>query len=147
MPCDLRSKIENLLANLFISAPTMTQLGAVAAFSAIEELDDHVARYRENRDILLYGLHPAFLGNHAPCDGAFYLYADVSALTDDSLSFAKALIEEEGVALTSGVDFDPEQGHHFVRLSFAGKTSDMKEAVRRINRFTERLLRPQQKSA
>ena len=147
MPCDLRSSIENLLANLFISSPTMNQLGAVAAFSATEELDGHVARYRENRDILLYGLHPAFLGNHAPCDGAFYLYADVSALTDDSLSFAKALIEEEGVAITSGVDFDPEKGHHFVRLSFAGKTADMREAVRRINRFTERLLRPQQKSA
>ena len=146
MPADLREAIERLVQNLFIAAPTPNQIGAVKAFEAGDELDAHIARYQENRDILLSDLHPAFLGNHAPCEGAFYLYADVSALTDDSLAFSKLLLNETGVAVTSGVDFDPEEGQHFVRVSFAGATQDMIEAVARINKFVTSLL-AQKKSA
>ena len=147
MPADLKEAIERLVQNLFIAAPTPNQMGAVKAFEAGDELDAHIRRYQQNRDILLSGLHPAFLGNHAPCDGAFYLYADVSALTDDSLAFAKLLLDETGVAVTSGVDFDPDEGHHYVRLSFAGATDDMIEAVQRINKFVASLLARQKKSA
>ena len=147
MPADLRAAIERLVQNLFIAAPTPNQIGAIKAFEAGEELDAHVTRYQENRDILLSGLHPAFLGHHAPCEGAFYLYADVSALTDDSLAFATMLLKETGVAVTSGVDFDPEEGHHFVRLSFAGARDDMIEAVARINAFVISLLEQQKQSA
>ena len=147
MPADLREAIERLVQNLYIAAPTPNQMGAIKAFEAGDELDAHVARYEENRDILLSALHPAFLGNHAPCEGAFYLYADVSALTNDSLAFAKTLLNETGVAVTSGVDFDPEEGHHHLRLSFAGASQDMIEAVARINKFVTSLLEQQKKSA
>lgn len=141
VPDDLLVPVQNLIANLFISAPTPNQLGAVKAFEAQEDLDQNIARYRINRDILLEGLLPEFLGDHAPCDGAFYLYADVSALTDNSLQLADDLLAKAGVAVTSGVDFDPEQGAKHVRLSFAGATRDMHEAVRRINAFVETELR------
>ena len=147
MPADLQQAIERLVQNLFIAAPTPNQIGAVKAFEARDELDSHVERYQQNRDILLSGLHPAFLGQHAPCDGAFYLYADVSALTNDSLAFATLLLNETGVAVTSGVDFDPEEGHHYLRLSFAGSTDDMVEAVSRINKFVTSLLEEQKKTA
>ena len=141
VPDDLLVPVQNLIANLFISAPTPNQLGAVKAFEAQEDLDQNIARYRINRDILLEGLLPEFLGDYAPCDGAFYLYADVSALTDNSLQLADDLLTKAGVAVTSGVDFDPEQGAKHVRLSFAGATRDMHEAVRRINAFVETELR------
>lgn len=143
VPDDLLAPIQKLIANLFISAPTPNQLGAVKAFEAQQDLDQNIARYRANRDILLEGLLPEFLGDYAPCDGAFYLYADVSALTDDSLKLADDLLTKAGVAVTSGVDFDPEQGAKHLRLSFAGDTQDMHEAVRRINAFVQSELRVQ----
>ena len=135
MPEDLQARMQKCIESLYISAPTPNQIGAIKAFEAQDELDANVARYRENRDILLSGLAPEFLGDHAPCDGAFYLYADITALSDDSLKLADDLLIKAGVAVTSGVDFDQEQGHQHLRLSFAGATSDMHEAVRRINAF------------
>ena len=137
IPQDLQTPVQKLIESLYISAPTPNQLGAIKAFEAQDELALNVARYRMNRDILLAGLRPEFLGDHAPCDGAFYLYADVSALTDDSLKLADDLLAQAGVAVTSGVDFDTEEGHKHLRLSFAGATDDMHEAVRRINHFVE----------
>lgn len=137
MPDDLAAPIQKLIESLYISAPTPNQIGAVKAFAAKDELDANIARYRVNRDILLTGLAPEFLGNHAPCDGAFYLYADVSAISDNSLQLADDLLSKAGVAVTSGVDFDPECGSTHIRLSFAGATSDMHEAVRRINHFVQ----------
>ena len=141
VPDDLLVPIQKLIANLFISAPTPNQLGAVKAFEAQEDLDQNIARYRANRDILLKGLLPEFLGDHAPCEGAFYLYADVSALTDDSVKLADDLLSKAGVAVTSGLDFDPEQGGKHLRLSFAGSSEDMHEAVVRINAFVQSELR------
>ena len=135
MPEDLQERMQKCIESLYISAPTPNQIGAIKAFEAQDELDANVACYRENRDILLSGLAPEFLGDHAPCDGAFYLYADITALSDDSLKLADDLLTKAGVAVTSGVDFDQEQGHKHLRLSFAGATSDMHEAVRRINAF------------
>ena len=135
VPEELVQAVERLAQNLYIAAPTPNQMAAVMAFDCKDELDGHIARYRENRDILLSGLAPEFLGNHAPCDGAFYLYADVSALTDDSIGFAAELLEKTGVATTPGVDFDPENGNRYLRLSFAGARDEMHEAVKRINAF------------
>ena len=133
LPDDLLQTAERLAQNLYISAPTINQIGAIAAFDCYDELDANILRYQENRDLLCRGLPPSFLGRHAPSDGAFYLYADVSALTDDSVAFAGRMLAEAGVAITPGVDFDACAGKTHVRLSYAGETKDMEKAIRRIN--------------
>ena len=135
LPEQLLNTAEKLAQNLYISAPTPNQIAAIAAFDCSEELDQNIRRYKENRNILLSGLPAEFLGNAAPCDGAFYIYADISALSVDSINFAKKLLDETGVATTPGVDFDPINGHRYLRLSFAGATQTMNEAVKRINEF------------
>ena len=135
LPEQLLNTAEKLAQNLYISAPTPNQIAAIAAFDCSEELDQNIRRYKENRNILLSGLPAEFLGNAAPCDGAFYIYADISALSVDSVNFAKKLLDETGVATTPGVDFDPINGHRYLRLSFAGATQTMNEAVKRINEF------------
>ena len=132
-PDDLAQTAERLAQNLYISAPTLNQMGAIAAFDCYGELDANIPRYQENRDLLYRGLPKIFLGDHAPSDGAFYLYADVSALTNDSVAFAGRLLSETGVAITPGVDFDSCHGKTHVRLSYAGSTEEMKKAVQRIN--------------
>ncbi len=137
LPEQLVNAAERLAQNLYISAPTPNQIAAVKAFDCVEELDKHVNRYKDNRQVLLSGLPSEFLGKAAPCDGAFYIYADISALSVDSISFAKKLLDEAGVATTPGVDFDPIDGNRYLRLSFAGSTHSMHEAVKRINKFVE----------
>ena len=133
LPDDLVQTAERLAQNLYISAPTINQMGAIAAFDCYNELDAHIPRYQENRDLLCRGLPGVFLGDHAPSDGAFYLYVDVSAVTDDSVVFARRLLAETGVAITPGLDFDSSQGKTHARLSFAGSTEEIKKAVQRIN--------------
>jgi len=135
LPEQLITPAEKLAQNLYISAPTPNQIAAVKAFDCSDELDAHVERYKENRQILLSGLPAELLGQAAPCDGAFYIYADISKLSNDSISFAKELLDQTGVASTPGVDFDPLDGHRYLRLSFAGSTKTMHEAVKRINQF------------
>ena len=132
LPDDLVAVSERLAQNLYISAATINQIGAIAAFDCCAELDANIPRYMENRDILYRGLPPEFLGDHAPSDGAFYLYADVKALTNDSIDFAGRILNDTGVAMTPGVDFDKDAGRTHLRLSYAGSTADMKEAVKRI---------------
>ncbi|WP_240002314.1 pyridoxal phosphate-dependent aminotransferase [Oleisolibacter albus] len=136
LPPELVRSVECLAQNLYISPPTLSQHAAVAAFSCIGELDGHVARYRRNRDLLLNELPSAGFGKLAPADGAFFLYADVSDLCDDSQVFCRRILERTGVALTPGVDFDPARGHRFIRLSFAGTEPDMAEAARRLRSLT-----------
>ena len=137
LPDDLVAPVEKLAQNLFISAPTPNQLAAIAAFDCTDELNAHCQRYAQNREILMKGLPSAMLGGAAPCDGAFYLYADISAFSDNALVFAENLLASEQVAVTPGIDFDPDNGHRYVRLSFAGRTEDMHEACKRIHRFVE----------
>lgn len=132
VPPELVRSVECLAQNLYISPPTLSQAAAVAAFDCVDELEGHVARYRRNRDLLLNELPKAGLSKLAPADGAFYLYADVSDLTDDSEAFCRRILQETGVAITPGVDFDTARGHRFVRLSFAGAEADMAEAARRL---------------
>ena len=132
LPDDMVSTAEKLAQNFYISAATINQIGAIAAFDCYDELDANLTRYQENRDLLYRGLPPEFLGNYAPSDGAFYLYADASALTDNSVSFANQILADTGVAITPGVDFDLLEGKTHVRLSYAGSTNDMQKAVQRL---------------
>ena len=135
-PPDMVDTVERLAQNMYIGPPRPMQAGAIAAFDDYALLDVEAARYRENRDLLIRSLPQDFLGDMAPCEGAFYIYADISALgmkTPDSIGMAEAMLTEAHVACTPGVDFDQEQGHRHLRLSFAGNTADMKEASRRIN--------------
>ena len=119
IPGDLMRAVECLAQNLFISAPTLSQIGGVAAFDCEEELSDNILKYKANRDLLLAQLPKAGFDRLAPVDGAFYIYADVTERTNDSLSFCRRILNEAGVAIASGVDFDPDRGHRFVRFSFA----------------------------
>ena len=137
VPEDLLRPMECLKQNLFISAPTLSQLAAVAAFDCREELDKRVEAYARNREVLLRELPKIGFDRLAPADGAFYLYAEVSKLTNDSVAFCKKMLEETGVATTPGVDFDPARGHRYLRFSFAGKNDDMKEASTRLAQWLE----------
>lgn len=102
------------------------------AFDCRDELDGHVETYARNRAILLEALPQMGLGRIAPPDGAFYIYADASEFTDDSLAMCTALLRDTGVATAPGIDFDPENGRRFIRFSFAVSTPLVEEAVRRI---------------
>ena len=132
VPQELVRPIERLTQNFFISVPTLSQHAAVAAFDCRDELDQHVRRYRRNRDLLLAGLPEAGFDRFAPAEGAFYLYGDVAHLTNDSRDFCKRMLAEAGVATTPGVDFDRARGAGTLRISFAGSTAEMEEAVRRL---------------
>ena len=132
LPEELIRPVERLAQNLFISPPTLSQLAGIAAFDCGDELDANVARYAENRRILIDGLARAGIEQIAPADGAFYVYADVSHLTNDSQALSRRWLHEIGVAATSGIDFDPENGHRFIRFSYAESTTDITEAVERL---------------
>jgi len=131
-PADLLRPIECLAQNLFISPPTLPQFAASAAFDCREELEANVRRYAENRALLLAQLPRAGFDRLAPADGAFYIYADVSRLTNDSGEFCRRMLAETGVAATPGGDFDAERGHHFIRFSFAGSAADIAAAAERL---------------
>jgi aspartate/methionine/tyrosine aminotransferase len=120
------------VGNLFLTAPSLAQHAALAAMDATEELEGNLAVYRRNRELILAALPSLGLSEIAPPDGAFYIWADVGHLTDDSLSFCKQLLRDTGVATAPGVDFDPVEGRHFIRLSFAVSTAEVEEAIRRM---------------
>ncbi len=132
VPQNLVRPIEALVQSFYISAPTISQAAAIRAFDCTEELDQIVAGYARNRDILMEALPKMGITRFAPVDGAFYLYADVSPFTNDSMSFCARLLDDTGVALTPGVDFDARNGHSFVRISFAGSEADTADAMRRL---------------
>ncbi|MFD0935198.1 pyridoxal phosphate-dependent aminotransferase, partial [Methylobacterium trifolii] len=124
--------VERLAQNLYISAPYLSQIGALAAFDAQEELDAVRDGYARNRAILLDAFPGLGLGRTHPVDGAFYLYADVADLTNDASAFCRRMLDEAGVAATPGLDFDRTDGAHHVRFSFAGSEADCIEAVARL---------------
>ncbi len=127
--------IERLQGNLAISVPTLAQVAAEAAFDGREEMEAVKHGYEENRRILTEGLPKAGLDKFLPVDGAFYLYANISRFSDDSLDFAKRMLNEAGVAATPGIDFDPVDGRHFLRFCYAGSAAEMREAVERIGNW------------
>jgi aspartate/methionine/tyrosine aminotransferase len=120
------------IGNLFLTPPSLAQHAGLAAFDCVDELEAHVATYARNRDLLLAALPAMGLRRIAPPDGAFYIYADVGHLTDDSIGFCTRLLEETGVATAPGMDFDPVEGHRFLRFSFAVSTDRIKEAIARL---------------
>ena len=132
VPAGLVRAVERLAQNLYISAPYLSQVAALAAFDAREELDAVRDGYARNRAILLDAFPGLGLGRTHPADGAFYLYADVANLTNDATAFCRRMLDEAGVAATPGVDFDPAEGAHHVRFSFAGSEAECREAVTRL---------------
>ena len=132
LPPDLVAPVERLAQNATIAAATVSQHAALGAFDSIDELEANVARYRIKRQILLDGLPAAGIDRIAPPDGAFYLYANVDHLTDDSLGLAATWLAELGIATTAGIDFDPAEGHRYIRFSFAGSNDDMHQTVERL---------------
>eukprot|EP00963_Diacronema_lutheri_P005879 scaffold467_cov366-Pavlova_lutheri.AAC.13 len=132
LPPSLVEPVKRLAQSLYISAPTLSQHAALAAFDCKEELDGHVQRYALNRDILLEELPKAGFKNLSSAEGAFYIYADVSGLSADSVDLANRILEHTEVAVTPGVDFDPVDGRKFIRISFASSTDTVREACRRL---------------
>lgn len=133
VPESMLRSVECLAQNLFISPPTLSQVAALAAFDSHDELRENVAKYARNRDILLNDLPGVRFDRLAPADGAFYVYADVSQLTNDSNEFCRRMLTEARIATTPGLDFDPYRGNAFVRFSFAGTENDMRRAIDRLS--------------
>ena len=135
LPEPLVRTVDRLHGNLAISVPTLAQIAAEAAFDGRDEMEAVKHGYEENRRILTEGLPRAGLDQFLPVDGAFYLYANIARFSDDSLDFAKRLLNEAGVAATPGIDFDPVDGRHFLRFCYAGSAAEMREAVERIGNW------------
>jgi aspartate/methionine/tyrosine aminotransferase len=138
MPEPLVRPVERLQQNFAISVPALSQIAAEAAFDGRDEMEAVKHVYEANRRILVEGLPQAGLDKFLPVDGAFYLYADISRFSNDSLDFAKRMLNEACVAATPGIDFDPVNGHNFLRFCYAGATAEMHEAVRRIGEWLKR---------
>lgn len=134
VPEDLRRPVDVLTGNFTICPPVLSQYAALAAFTeeSYAELDAHVARYAGNRALLLDGLPRIGIDRLAPADGAFYVYADVSHLTEDSYSWCTTTLDATGVAMAPGIDFDTRQGNRFVRLSFAGSEAEIVRGLDRL---------------
>lgn len=135
VPEDHVRVVERIAQNMFICPPHVSQVAALAALDCRAELEDNVAVYRANRELMLEGLPKAGITNFAPPDGAFYVYADVSDLTDDSRALCKDILDQAGVAVTPGLDFDPARGHRTLRFSYARATEDIEEGLERLTRY------------
>ncbi|UZW56581.1 aminotransferase class I/II-fold pyridoxal phosphate-dependent enzyme [Sphingobium sp. JS3065] len=131
-PPDLIDAARARMGNLFLTPPSLAQHAGLKAFDCVDELEGHVATYRRNRELLLAALPALGLKEIAPPDGAFYIYADVGHLTNDSLSFCQRLLRETGVATAPGIDFDPVDGHRHIRFSFAVSTDRVEDAIARM---------------
>jgi aspartate/methionine/tyrosine aminotransferase len=132
LPPDLARPVECLAQNMFISAPYISQVAAEAAFDCRDELRANIARYRRSRDHLLATLPKAGFTRLSPAEGAFYLWADVSDRTNDSAAFCARMLQEVGVAVSPGVDFDHARGNRFLRFSYCGPEADMAAAADRL---------------
>lgn len=134
LPPELLRSVECLQQNLFICAPAVSQVAAKAAFECHDELENWVAQYRRNRDFLIKNLPGVGFDRCAPADGAFYIYADVSAQTNDSAKFCQDILNATGVALTPGCDFDPNYGKTSVRISYAEAPDVIEQAIAQLQR-------------
>ena len=125
------------MGNLFLTPPSLAQHAGLVAMDCRDELEGHIATYTRNRELMLAALPALGLGRIAPPDGAFYIYADISDFTDDAMDFCLQLLRDTGVATAPGIDFDPVDGRHFMRFSFAVSTAEVEEALARITPWFE----------
>ena len=137
VPPDHVRVVERLAQNMFICAPHVSQIAALAAMDCDAELQSNLQVYRENRQLMIDGLPKAGFTAFAPPDGAFYVYVDVSAYTNDSKAFAAEILDQAGVAVTPGLDFDELRGHQTLRFSYARATSDIREGLTRLKTFMD----------
>jgi aspartate/methionine/tyrosine aminotransferase len=135
LPPRLLRAADCLAGNFTVCPPALPQAAALAAFDAesYAEADGHVARYQVNRDLLIDGLTRLGITRLAPADGAFYVYADVGHLSQDTMFFCRDLLARTGVAVAPGIDFDTEIGNRFVRISFPGEAAVIEEALARLS--------------
>jgi aspartate/methionine/tyrosine aminotransferase len=138
VPEALVRPIERLAQNIYISPPALSQVAALAAFDCVDELEANKAVYARNREILMEALPRLGFDRVLPMDGAFYAYIDVGRFTNDSGDFAERMLREAGVATTPGLDFDPVRGNRYLRMSFAGPTAEIEEAVDSLERWLKR---------
>lgn len=135
VPPDHVSRAVAYMGAMFLTAPSLAQHAALAAMDCRGELEGHLTTYRRNRELLLAALPELGLERIAPPDGAFYIWADVSRYTTDSLAFCRQILQDTGVATAPGIDFDPIEGHRFIRISFAVSTPEVEEALRRLTEW------------
>lgn len=135
VPPELRQRARAFMGNLLLTAPSLSQHAALVALDCRDELQSYLATYARNRELLLEALPGLGLNNIAPPDGAFYIYANVGHLTNDSLDFCQALLRDTGVATAPGIDFDPVEGHRFMRMSFAVSTAEVEQAIERMSKW------------
>ena len=130
-------QVERLAQNMFICAPHSSQIAALGALNSVKELNQNLEVYKINRDLLINGLKKAGFDKFAPPDGAFYVYADISKFSNDSLAFCKSMLKKGGVAITPGLDFDSRRGKQTIRFSYARTTDEIKEGIKRIIEFMD----------
>ena len=135
VPEDHIRRVERLAQNMFICAPHISQIAAIMAMDCEEELQQNLNVYRANRDIMVSGLAKAGFNTIAPPDGAFYIYADVGDMTQNSFIFAEEILNVAGVAVTPGTDFDMVRGRRTLRFSYARSTADIMEGIERLTNF------------
>ncbi len=135
VPEDFVRTIERLAQNMFICASHASQIAALAALECTDELEANLQVYRQNRSLMLDGLPRAGFDKIAPPDGAFYIYADVSEMTEDSAALAREILIEAGVAVTPGLDFDPRRGRQSLRFSYARSPEEIREGLARLEKF------------
>jgi aspartate/methionine/tyrosine aminotransferase len=128
-PLDLVDAAYARMSNLFLTPHVLSQHAGLLAFDEKDELEGHIATYAKNRELMLAALPAMGLARIAPPDGAFYIWADIAHLTDDSIAFCTRLLEDTGVCTAPGVDFDPLEGHRFMRFSFAVSTALVEDAI------------------
>ena len=128
-------QVERLAQNMFICAPHSSQIAAIGALNSGKELGQNLNVYKLNRELMINGLKKAGFDKFAPPDGAFYIYADISQFSNDSLSFCKNMLKKAGVAITPGLDFDSQRGKQTIRFSYARTTNEIKEGIKRIIEF------------
>ena len=140
VPEDHVRQVERLSQNLFICPPHASQITALAAMDANDELKENIKVYKKNREILLKELPKAGFKTFSPPDGAFYIYVDISEFSNDSLGFCKKVLDEVGVAITPGLDFDQRRGNSTIRFSYARSTEDIIEGANRIRNFMKSII-------
>lgn len=138
VPREQLERTRAYMSNMFLTAPSLSQHAGLVALDCRAELEGYVATYARNRELLLEALPRLGLLNIAPPDGAFYIYADVGHLTNDSLEFCKSLLRDTGVATAPGIDFDPVAGHRHMRMSFAVSTPEVATAIERMTPWFEK---------